>query len=106
MWFAKTTAPETNRGRQLERVGLPDTACANRRALRPPIRAAKNGGTDNEAADSAVQKLRLASQRCFRRPIPITPFFDVTGRVYLLSWREINDLGARAWQGCSPQWWL
>ena len=83
--FAKTAAPNANWGRQLEWVGVPGTACANRRALRPPIRAAKTGGTDNEAAGFLRRKLRLASQRFNGRPIPITPFFDVTGAVYLLS---------------------
>jgi hypothetical protein len=40
--FAKTTDPHANGGRQLEQVGVPGTSCENRRALRLPVRAAKN----------------------------------------------------------------
>src|SRR3990167_345151 len=40
--FAKTDTPAVKRGRRLERVDRPGTSCENRRALRLPIRAAKN----------------------------------------------------------------
>lgn len=56
-------------GRQPERVGVPGTACANRRALRPPVRA-----TIKEAQTTKPQTLRwlrLASQRFIGTPIPI-----------------------------------
>lgn len=79
--FTKTDAPHANEGRRLERVGVPGSPCGNRRSLRSPIRAAKTGGTDNEAADSA-ERPRLSSWSCNGTPIPAAPFFDATGAVY------------------------
>ncbi len=79
--FVKTTALTMQEGRQLERVGRPGTTCVNRRAAKPPARAAKTGGANSKAARSAVQSLRLASQWLHGLPNPITPMWDVTGLV-------------------------
>ncbi len=37
----RTAAPNANWWRRLEQVGVPGTACANRRASRLPVRAAR-----------------------------------------------------------------
>ena len=50
--------------------------------MRPPIRAAKTGGTDNEAAETAEQKLRLSSQSINGTPIPTTPIDGAAASVY------------------------
>ena len=47
--------------RQLERVDRPGSTCENRRSRGSPIRAAKTGSENDEAAGSA-EKLRLVSQ--------------------------------------------
>ena len=46
-----------------------------------PSEPPKNGGTNDKAAETLRRDLRLASQQLHGRPIPITPFFDVTGGV-------------------------
>ena len=74
--FAKTAAPETNQGRQLERVGLPGTLAKTGGAEAPTSELPKTGSKNDEATGSA-EKLRLSSQRLHERPISATPFFDV-----------------------------
>ena len=66
--FAKTDAPESKRGRQLERVGLPGNSCETGGAEAPPFEPPKTGGKNDEAADSA-EKLRLSSQNLHESPI-------------------------------------
>lgn len=56
------------------RVGLPGTSCENRPGLRLHVEPPKTGSANDKAADPAG-KLRLSSQRCFGRPIPIPTFF-------------------------------
>jgi len=51
MSICKTDAPDANRGRQLERVGVPGHPCGNRQGRSPPVRAAKKRGTNEKAAD-------------------------------------------------------
>ena len=41
-------------------LGVPGTPCGNWRSLRSPVRATINWGTNNEAAGSAEEKLRLS----------------------------------------------
>src|SRR5437879_26863 len=55
-----------------------EPACANRRALRLHARAAKKGGTNNEAADTLRNDCGLRRSELLGTSIPITPFFDVT----------------------------
>ena len=50
------------------------------RAEALPSEPPKTGGTNEKAAGPAG-KLRLSSQDVSGTPIPITPFFDVTGAV-------------------------
>jgi hypothetical protein len=69
-------------GGSSNRLAYREPACANRRASRLPVRAAKTGGTNNEAAESLRRNLRLASQRVTRDANPDHALFGRDDAVY------------------------
>ena len=94
--FAKTAAPNANWGRQLERVGVPGTACAKPAEPKLPY-------PSRQKLEAEMMKPQVLRENCglCRRVIRETNlghiFFDVDLRGSIAA--EIS-VGQAAWIGC------